>query len=172
MKEPLRPTAANLAHQPFYRGMAWNHLETLASVSGRTAYEGDTLLFREGEPADHFFCLLSGKVVIESGSEGKSLQLQVLEAGDVLGWSWLFSPHRWHFSARALEPVTLFFFDGKHLRERCEEDPALGFALMKRMAAVLLDRLQATRHRLAVVQQAASGIPLRIAPLAPSDEAD
>ena len=151
--------------------MAWNHLETLASVSGRTAYSGDTLLFREGEPADHFFCLLSGKVAIEAVSEGKCLQLQVLEAGDVLGWSWLFPPHHWHFSARALEPVALFFFDGKHLRERCEGDPALGFALMKRVTAVVLDRLHATRHRLAVLQQATAGIPIRIAPLAPSVEA-
>lgn len=170
MKEPLRPTAANLAHQPFFHGMAWNQLEVLASVSGRTAAAEGTLIFREGEPADYFYCLLSGRVSIECNSGGKDLQLQVLEAGDVLGWSWLFAPHRWHFSARALEPLTLFFFDGKHLRERCEEDPALGFALMKRMTAVVLDRLHATRHRLAVVQQATAGIPIRIAPLAPSGE--
>jgi CRP-like cAMP-binding protein len=171
MKEPLRPTAANLAHQPFFRGMAWNHLETLAGVAGRTAYDEGTLLFREGDPADYFFSVLSGKVAIETVSEGKLLQLQVLEAGDVLGWSWLFPPHRWHFSARAIEPVTLFFFDGKHLRDRCEDDTALGFSLMKRMNAVVLDRLQATRHRLALMQQAAAGVPIRIAPLAPSGEA-
>jgi CRP-like cAMP-binding protein len=170
MKEPLRPTAANLAHQPFFHGMAWNHLETLASVAGRTAAVEGTLLFTENEAADFFYCILGGKVAIEAVSGGKTLQIQVLEAGDVLGWSWMFPPHQWHFSARAIEPVTLFFFDGKNLRERCEDDPALGYALMKRLTAVVLDRLQATRHRLAVVQQAAAGIPIRIAPLAPSGE--
>ncbi len=170
MKAPLRPTAANLAHQPFFHGMAWNHLEVLASVSGRTAAAEGALIFKEGDGADFFYCLLSGKVAIEANTSGHALQLQVLEGGDVLGWSWLFAPNKWHFSARALEPVTMFFFDGKHLRERCEEDPALGFALMKRMTAVVLDRLQVTRHRLAVVQQAAAGIPIRIAPLDPPIE--
>ena len=152
------------------RSCTGNHLEILASVSGRTAADEGALIFREGDGADFFYCLLSGKMAIESNSGGRPLQLQVLESGDVLGWSWLFHPHQWHFSARAIEPVTMFFFDGRHLRERCEEDPALGYALMKRMTAVVLERLQVTRQRLAVVQQAAAGIPIRIPPLDPSLE--
>ena len=29
--------------------------------------------------------------------------IETLEAGEVVGWSWLFPPYRWHFDARALD---------------------------------------------------------------------
>ena len=39
-------------------------------------------------------------------------------------------------------------FDGACLRGKCEADPALGYELMRRFAAVMIDRLQHTRLRL------------------------
>ena len=53
--------------------------------------------------------------------------IETIEAGEVLGWSWLFPPYRWHFDARALSVVRATGFDGACLREKCESDPALGY---------------------------------------------
>ena len=39
-------------------------------------------------------------------------------------------------------------FDGACLRGKCEADPQLGYDLMKLFAAVIVERLQATRLRL------------------------
>ena len=39
-------------------------------------------------------------------------------------------------------------FDGACLRGKCEDDKELGYELMRRFAAVMLDRLQATRLQL------------------------
>ena len=66
----------------------------------------------------------------------------------MVGWSWLFPPYRWHFDARALSHVRATAFDGACLRGKCEDDPALGYDLMKRFAQVLIERLQWTRLRL------------------------
>ena len=66
----------------------------------------------------------------------------------MLGWSWLFPPYVWHFTARAVEPVRAIFFYGTWLRERCDADPALGYELMKRTTAVVIRRLQAARQQL------------------------
>jgi len=71
----------------------------------------------------------------------------------VLGWSWLFPPYNWHFSARAVEPTTAIFFYGTRLREECEDDPAFGFELMKRVAAIVIQRLQVTRVQLLRLQK-------------------
>jgi hypothetical protein len=38
--------------------------------------------------------------------------------------------------------------DGACLRGKCDQDPALGYALMQRVSAVLYERLQDTRIRL------------------------
>ena len=76
------------------------------------------------------------------------MMIETIEAGEVIGWSWLFEPYRWHFDARALSAVRATAFDGACLRAKCETDPALGYALMSRFAQVLIERLQWTRLRL------------------------
>ena len=74
--------------------------------------------------------------------------IETLEAGEVLGWSWLFPPYRWHLDARALTTVRATAFDGACLRGKCQSDPALGYELMSRFAQVMIERLQWTRLRL------------------------
>lgn len=74
--------------------------------------------------------------------------VQDLEAGDVLGWCWLFPPFVWHFRARALEPTSTIVLSGGHLLMAAERDPDFGYELIKRVAQVVIHRLQATRKRL------------------------
>ena len=74
--------------------------------------------------------------------------IETIEAGEVIGWSWLFPPYRWHFDARALTQVRATAFDGACLRGKCEEDSGLGYDLMSRFAQILIERLQWTRLRL------------------------
>jgi CRP-like cAMP-binding protein len=75
-------------------------------------------------------------------------RIQTVGPGDVLGWSWLFPPYFWHFNARVLQPTVAIFFYATPLREECESDHELGYELFKRMAEVMLTRLQATRRQL------------------------
>ena len=74
--------------------------------------------------------------------------VQTVGEGDILGWSWLTFPYRWHFDARALRPTRALSFDGKCLREKCEEDHDLGYEILKRFANVVTERLEATRLQL------------------------
>ena len=67
----------------------------------------------------------------------QTLPIQTLTEGDILGWSWLYPPYRWQFSARALEPTKAIAFDAARLRGRCEADHELGYQLMKRFAYVM-----------------------------------
>ena len=87
------------------------------------------------------------------GRDEAPVAVQVIGRGDVLGWSWLFPPHHWHFGARALEPTTAIFFYGTRLREQCEQDHDFGFEMMKRMTQVVIHRLQATRKQLLSVRR-------------------
>ena len=64
---------------------------------------------------------------------------------DVLGWSWLIPPYRWRFDARAIDLTRAIALDGKCLRGKCDQDPRLGYELLKRVAAIMAERLHATR---------------------------
>jgi CRP-like cAMP-binding protein len=99
-----------------------------------------------------------GSVAIELYSPPRGgVTIETLAPGEVLGWSWLLPPYRWHFDARALSQVRVTAFDGACLRRKCEEDPALGYELMQRFAQVMLERLQWTRLRLLDVYGRADG---------------
>jgi CRP-like cAMP-binding protein len=91
----------------------------------------------------------SGKVVLDSSAgSGKPLVIETIGPGDLLGWSWMFPPYVWQFTARAVEPTTAIFFYGTILREYCEKDHSLGYELFKRMSVVMMKRLQAARRQM------------------------
>ena len=114
-----------------------------------TKFKPGELIFREGDPANRFYLILEGKVSLESHARETGVTpIQCVEDGEVLGWSWLFPPYYWHFDARAVEATDAVFFYGTPLREECEADHDLGYELVKRMAEVMMKRLQATRRRL------------------------
>ena len=65
------------------------------------------MIFREGEMANRFYLVESGKVVLESiGGLGDPVLVDTIGAGDLLGWSWMFPPYVWHFTARATNRPT------------------------------------------------------------------
>jgi CRP/FNR family transcriptional regulator, cyclic AMP receptor protein len=132
-----------------FRGLPQHELDLVAGCGSHAGFSADDLLFRAEEPADTFYVLRHGRVALETFVPGRgSVTIDTIEAGDVIGWSWLFPPYRWHFDARALADVRLTSFDGACLRGKCESDPRLGYDLMSRFAQVMIDRLQSTRLRL------------------------
>ena len=140
---------ALLREVPVFHGLEPAQLELIAGCGSNVHFDQGAVLFREGDPADTFYVVRHGTVALETyvPARGPTI-IETLEAGEVVGWSWLFSPFRWHFDARALTPVRATAFDGACLRGKCDEDTKLGYALMSRFAQVLIERLQWTRLRL------------------------
>src|SRR6266480_2573975 len=152
-----------VAEHPFLQGMTPEHLAILTECAMFAEFKKGEVIFREGDPANRFFLIRSGRVELEAKvPERDHMLIQTIGPGDVLGWSWLFPPYYWHLDARAVEPTSAIFFYGTRLRERCERDHDLGYSLMKRMAAIVIQRLQATRRQ---VINASSGEQLAIRPL-------
>jgi len=138
-----------VAELPAFAGLGPAQLDLIAGCGGNRVFAAGEYLAREGDPADTFFVLRAGRVALEIDAPGRgALMIATLGEGAVVGWSWLFPPYRWSFDARALEQTRVVAFDGACLRGKCEDDKALGYTLMQRFAAVMLERLQATRLQL------------------------
>jgi CRP/FNR family transcriptional regulator, cyclic AMP receptor protein len=134
---------------PLFEGLPEDALRVMSGCAGNVRFRPGEVLFREGEGADTFFVIRHGTVALEMFVPTRGpVTIETLDGGEVLGWSWLFPPYRWHFDARALTLVRATAFDGACLRRRCERDPELGYALMSRLAQVVIERLQWTRLRL------------------------
>ena len=138
-----------LADVPLFEGLDEREVALLAGCASNVHFDAGSVLFREGDAADTFLIVRHGSVALEMFVPTRGpVMIETIDAGEVLGWSWLFPPYRWHFDARALTVVRATSFDGACLRGKCDEDPALGYRLMSRFAQVLIERLQWTRVRL------------------------
>jgi CRP/FNR family transcriptional regulator, cyclic AMP receptor protein len=134
---------------PLFAGLAEAHLGLIAGCGANGRFAAGAELFREGDPAERFFLIREGTVALSVEAPGRgALIIETLHRGDVVGWSWLFEPYRWQFDAHAQEPTRVVGFDGACLRAKCEADHELGYQLMRRFAASITERLQATRLQL------------------------
>jgi CRP/FNR family cyclic AMP-dependent transcriptional regulator len=148
----LEPMAMRVALHPFLAGMNRSQLALLTDCAMVVHFNPGEVIFREGELANRFYLIETGKVVLESSARfGDSVIIDKVGAGDLLGWSWMFPPYVWHFTARAVERTEAIFFYGTILREYCERDHSLGYELFKRMSAVMVKRLQATREKMLAI---------------------
>ena len=139
-----------LAAQPFLKGFSKPQLEVLSNNALQVEFPVDQMIFKEGLDANRFYIILEGEVALESseGKKGRSRLIQTIKTGDVLGWSWLFPPYKWHFDARAVKPTKAIIFIATNLRELCDRDEAFGYELMKRASKVVIKRLQSTRLKM------------------------
>lgn len=140
---------------PFFHGLKASHLALLTRGATELRFDKDQVLFTQGQPANRFYLIQEGIVALEAHDPcGCTALVQVLGSGEVIGWSWLFQPFTWNLTARAIEPVRVIALDGAHLLACAEENHDFGYELMKRVAQVLIHRLQATRHRLVEAESA------------------
>jgi CRP/FNR family transcriptional regulator, cyclic AMP receptor protein len=138
-----------VSRHPLLADLPGDTSERVAGCARNVVFAQGELLFGEGEPADTLYLLRRGRVALELHAPGRGrLVVETLEPQSPVGWSWLVPPYRWHFDARAIEPVGAVAVDAVCLRDKAEADPAFGYQLLTRMVGVIVDRLQATRIRL------------------------
>ena len=144
-----RSLAGLIGAHPFFDAFPKPYLAEVTGCASNQRFAVDAHLTREAEPADRFFLIREGRVAIEVRQpSGGPMILDTVEGGQILGWSWIMAPYRYHFDSRALTPVYAIAFDAACLRGKCDADPALGYDLLKRFTGVMLERFQATRVRL------------------------
>ena len=138
-----------LSELDFFADLSPGTVAVMAGYGRPVHVAAGDYLFAQGEPADAFYAVREGRVAIElHDPRFGRIVIDTVEAGDVVGWSWLVAPYRWMFDARAVTAVETVRFDAASLRGRCAADHAFGYALLQRITHVMHERLQASRVRL------------------------
>ncbi len=136
------------AHE-FFSDLGDDVLELLSECSSTCRIKKGQILFRQGENADKFYVILNGRVSVQIPAIiGPNLEIQTLSKNQVLGWSWLIPPYQWNFQAKAEEDSDLLQFAGPDVLARCEQEPKLGYELLKKFAGLMSTRLEAARRKM------------------------
>jgi len=140
---------ADLRSSPLFADLDPAHVDRLAAGARRVQLGAHTQIFREGQPAERCWLIHAGRVALEVHTPGDgAIVIATVGPGQIVGWSWLHPPYRWHLDARSVDDVEAFEWDAAALRAQCDEDPAFGYELLRRFTKVIVDRLQATRLQL------------------------
>jgi CRP/FNR family transcriptional regulator, cyclic AMP receptor protein len=142
-------TPEELAGHAFLRGMPAALVAPLASASTLVTIQKDHRIFEEGAAATRFWLIRRGQVALDIHIPGRhQIIMETLGDGDLLGLSWVSPPLPWQFGAVALTDTTAYQVDGAAVLAACDQDPQLGYQLLRRAMAAASRRLQATRVRL------------------------
>ncbi|MGE5324514.1 MAG: cyclic nucleotide-binding domain-containing protein [Actinomycetota bacterium] len=138
-----------IAEHPFFEGLDPTVTKVLTACARNVHFPAGTYIFKEGEDANDFYLIRSGRVAMETFSpQRKPIVVATVEEGDILGWSWLLPPYIWRFNAHAVQEIRAIALDGKCLRNKCEESHDLGYQVLKRFAQIMVKRLETTRLQL------------------------
>lgn len=122
------------------RGISRDFVKALKDISVKEAHEKGDILFRKGEPADHAYLLLMGRVHLKLGETGHVVHI-VNRPGETFGWSSLVGRNVFSSTAECVLPTDLRKLHRDNLQKLVEKDPANGLIFFKRLSGMLGDRL-------------------------------
>lgn len=138
-----------IVDDPFFAGMTHDQIRVVAETGTFVSYHEGQTIFTEGSEALGPYLILDGDVALEMQTPGHGPQvILTLHSGDFLGWSWLYPPYRWTYDAHVHSNAKAIRFNGPELKKASEDDPALGYELMRRFTKMLVNRMQSIRIQL------------------------
>jgi len=80
--------------------------------------------------------------------EEKQIVVDTVQPGQVFGWSCMVGSGKRTVTAKCSEPSRVFAIPAADLRDMLEEDPALGYTIMKKLSDIISKRLQSRTDKL------------------------
>ena len=146
MIETIEPLIRN---HPVFNTLTPEHIKLIVGCASNVVYKPGVHVFKEGDEANTFFLVRQGRIFVETYTErGDAIGIQSVGDGEVLGWSWLIPPYKWHFDARVVEQSRLIAVNGECLRGKFENDHNLGYSMMTKFMEIMTHRLESTRLQL------------------------
>jgi CRP-like cAMP-binding protein/rhodanese-related sulfurtransferase len=138
------PTTENdnredLLKSPIFRDMPPEQLDVIARAVENKVVPENGIVFREGDPADSFYIISSGKVrIFVKSDRGFERELSILGPGDSFGEVALLTGESRSANVSALQETRLLVFPKDVFERIMQEHPELPRTFMKEMRGWLL----------------------------------
>src|SRR5438552_11287921 len=98
--------------RPVLDSLAATHRDQLMELAHEVTFPRNCRIFEEDGEADRFWIIRTGAVALDLRVPGlRAPIVATVGDGELLGWSWMFEPYRWHFGADVLGQVEAYEFD-------------------------------------------------------------
>lgn len=136
----------------FVKGLSDEQLEKLVKHGEKRSHPEGELVFDERSTGDEVFILLDGRVQISVMLDQHTDQapIHTVVPGKVFGEFALVADHKRSASARAVADSVFFVLSRHTLHTLAEEDPNLGYVVLKNLSEVLVERIIKTTKELRI----------------------
>lgn len=141
----MDPVLDIMARAPLFNGLSGDQLAELRAIGTIQEVQKDQTIFSEGERADGFYVLLSGKVkVYKTSMDGKEHILHILGAGEPFGEVPVFIGANFPATALSLSPSRIMFFPKRRFIDLISANPLIALG----MIGLLCLRLKEFTHQI------------------------
>ena len=141
---------------PIFSGIERRVLQNISLNCTTQTYGTGQQVFTEGDRAEHFYLLMSGRVSLERKLPQSWLRIEgitdvvihTVNGGEVFGWSSLVEPGVFTASARCVEGSEVVVVRGRELIDILDSNVEAGYHFMRILASIITSRLTETAERL------------------------
>jgi len=140
-----------LKNSEVFKGLTTEELKLVAALGREQNYPAGTVVLKEGGTADEFYVVLEGefRVQICLGAGVECVQIATLHDGQVFGWSCMIGIPKLRSTVVAVKDSKVLVFKCLDLKRLYAQNTRIGYHVMRAMAVVISDRLEATRFGMA-----------------------
>lgn len=125
----------------FFKGLCTADLEAMAPFFTSSSYVAGTVIFNQGDRAEHLCLVARGEVAIRfKPDDGPTMTVTRVQPGGVFGWSAAVGNLVYTSSAVCSLDSEILCIRGEDLRQLCERNQQIGNVLLGRLSNVIAER--------------------------------
>lgn len=140
----LKDEVELLRRVPFFAGVAPGKLKLLAFTSDRVSFDAGQTLFKQGDPGDAAYVVLSGSADVLVNSQSGEIKVATMEPNSIVGEIAILCDVSRTATVRANTPLETLRIRKEHFLKLLAEFPEMAVEIMR----VLADRLSHTTAEL------------------------
>ncbi len=116
-------------------------IDKLIPITEMNQFDAKEYIFRQGDPADRFYFLTKGKVLLEQRISAKiAVSLSAVKPGYSFGWSALLDDESYTMDAICAEPSQMLSYRTEKLKTLFGKDHSFGYIMHQRLLRVIKKR--------------------------------
>ena len=133
----------------FFQNMDNGVLSKIVELCHEEVHIPGENIIREGDEAKKIYLLVEGVIVIQNMlKKNQNIIINTIEErGSLFGWSALVEPKHYRSGVKCLEKSKTLSINADDLEELFKKDPVLGLTLMRKISAVINQRLESMKNR-------------------------
>ena len=142
--------AAELKKFDFFAVFSEQQVEKVAGITEKKSYKANERIYEHGDRAKDMFVVTKGLVSLRELKPGDQVGIafEMRERGELFGAACFMRPQNYTLTAVCMEDSEVLAINADRLFEFCENDPALGYKLMTKIAQLYFDRYRNAKRQL------------------------